>query len=67
MDDRRYTADVIAELQAISLECAVKRLLQSRAWQVVRTAYQSGSDAELLCSLVRYEALRIALKRKEKV
>lgn len=57
-----YTEDAIKEMHKIALECELNKLFKSRTWKIVRSAYPDGNDAELLYTLVRYEALRIALK-----
>lgn len=62
MDERIYTDSTIAQLQAIGLQCEVTKILQSRAWQIVRGAYPNCTNGELLFKLVQYEALRIALR-----
>lgn len=66
MDERRYTDSAIAELQAIGLTCEIAKILQSRAWRIVRGVYPNCTNGELLFKLVQYEALRIALREKVK-
>lgn len=61
-NEQCYTDDAIKEMHKIALEVELNKLFTSRAWKIVRSAYPEGTDSELLCTLVRYEALRVVLK-----
>ena len=62
MCNNGYTAQAVQEMQEIALQCGIKKLLASPAWQTVRKEYPNSSDIEVLQMLVGYEAFRLASK-----